>query len=111
MGDMRFLFVSVVLASLAGCVQQPPMAQADPVQDARLEAIRTLRERWINCLKGSFAVTRTQTPDKSAAAEMSFNACITEERALISFAPRSQMTPEVLAALRVRPKQELMSTP
>jgi hypothetical protein len=96
---------------LAGCASQNPTPETPAVESPTISLVKTLRERWQQCLRSSFATTKQQTPDKNAAAEMAFRACATEESALMSFASRSGASPDLLIAAKLRMKQELTNLP
>jgi hypothetical protein len=61
------------------CVASNHAASSD------IGSIRKLQNKWARCLNQSYRVTRKQTSDKGAAAEMSFQACGSEEQDLTSY--------------------------
>ena len=68
---------------LADCAASGP--SPEPAARAEKTSItRRLQNNWDRCLEQSYRVTRTQTPDKNAAAEMAFQACSSEEQDLVS---------------------------
>jgi hypothetical protein len=68
------------LALLVSCCVKPNYAASSDIG-----LIRNLQNKWARCLNQSYHVTRKQTPDKGAAAEMSFQACGSEEQDLTSY--------------------------
>lgn len=72
-------------ALLAGCTAAPqPIPQPTAHVDTT-NLVRKLQNHWSQCLEQSYRTTRTQTPDKNAAAEMAFQACSSEEQDLASY--------------------------
>ena len=68
-----------------------------------------LQNRWARCLNESYQVTRTQTPDKNAAAELAFQACSTEEQAFYASDPaRNRFTDAIDASLKSAMKRLLI---
>jgi hypothetical protein len=56
-----------------------------------------LENHWTQCVNQSFQITRTQTPDKNAAAEMAFQACYSEEQDLASLPFAALLMPHLRA--------------
>jgi hypothetical protein len=63
-----------------------------------------LKQAWFQCLKSSFMISRSQTPDKNAAAEYAFRACATEDRALSSYLLSAGIEPDIVDAYRAHIK-------
>lgn len=70
---------------------------------------KQLQDQWMTCLKSSFKVTSIQTPDRNVAAEMSFQACVSEENALSSYSAERGTPPSLFAYLKSQTKQVLMN--
>jgi len=58
---------------------------------------KQLQDSWNRCLDHSYQITRTQTPDKNAAAEMAFQACSSEEQDLASLPFSNLLMPHLKA--------------
>jgi hypothetical protein len=86
MGNLKALGATAAIL-LCGCTPSPPApttmadSAARPTTDSN-SVTRRLQNSRHRCLEQSYRVTRTQTPDKNAAAEMAFQACSSEERDL-----------------------------
>jgi hypothetical protein len=99
---LRILLALTVAGTVAGCQTE---AQQAPAESTVVTIGKTLRANWDRCLAQSFAVTRQQTPDKSAAAEMAFQSCATEEQLLARFTVGRGVEPEIFLAAKARTKQ------
>jgi hypothetical protein len=69
-------------AFLASCVaEQSSSITPHPATTSNIAAaFKNLENNWIRCLNKSYLITRTQTADKYAAAEMALQDCSAEEQ-------------------------------
>ena len=94
---MRRVFALAVVTFLASC-SSPLPSVPPPAPRGDIEAIaKQLQNHWTQCLTQSYNVTRTQTPDKNAAAEMAFQACSSEEEDYASLPSASFIIPHLRA--------------
>jgi hypothetical protein len=82
----RLLALAGVVLLISCATPRPsPQPTARPTARTDTSAItKQLQDNWNRCLEQSYQITRTQTPDKNAAAEMAFQACSSEEQDLAS---------------------------
>jgi len=93
----RLLLALSGVTFLVSCAA-PPSRQPEPTARPDTTAItEQLQSSWNRCLEHSYGVTRTQTPDKNAAAEMAFQACSSEERDLASLPYMGLLMPHLKA--------------
>ena len=86
------------LTLLVSCAAPRPSATSGPTARPDTTATtRRLQNSWHRCLEQSYRVTRSQTPDKNAAAEMAFQACSSEERDLASLPYSDLLMPHLKA--------------
>jgi hypothetical protein len=99
---MRRLFALASITLLAGCTAtvqpSPPLQQ--PTRPDTTSITRRLQNSWHRCLNQSYQVTRTQTPDKNAAAEMAFQSCSAEEQDLASLPYAALTMPHLKAEMK-----------
>ena len=85
-------------ALLISCVAPPPSPPPRPATGPDIGVIsKELQESWDRCLEQSYQITRTQTADKNAAAEMAFQACSSEEADLASLPFSNLLMPHLKA--------------
>ena len=99
------LTLTLTIGTLTGA-----SAQSDIEQEA-FQLATELQAKWKHCLGESYRITRTQTPNRNAAAEMAFQSCATEENSLHALNAQFGVNPQLLANLRYRIKQTLMGLP
>jgi hypothetical protein len=75
----RMPSLSGVALLISSCVTSNFAASSD------IGVIRKLQNKWFSCLNQSYQVARKRTPDRSAAAEMSFQACASKVQDLASY--------------------------
>ena len=97
----NYLTFAVIVAGVVVATLTAQPASADAADTSR-----QMQDSWARCLNASYAVTRTQTPDKSAAAEMAFQACYSEEQDLINEPYGALLQPH----LRAETKRVLIDT-
>src|SRR5215207_5785760 len=98
-------FALAVASALAGSQTAESLPQvAQDVPSIAESAVRKLRANWDRWLEQAFSVTRRQTSDKSAAAELAFQSCATEEQLLARFVIGRGATPQMFLAIKARTK-------
>lgn len=90
---MSWLLTLIELAILVGCTGAPRSASQVITAPDTTAVTRKLQNAWHRCLEQSYRTTRTQTPDKNAAAEMAFHACSSEEQDLASLPYSAMLMP------------------
>jgi hypothetical protein len=92
----RASLVLIMLLMVAGCAPSEsfeqasardgaPSPAASQKPDAVTERTKALQQAWFACLRTSYPIAKTQTPDKNAAAEIAFQSCATEEQAILAY--------------------------
>lgn len=93
--EMRPLLACAGVMLLVSCAA-PPRPSPPPTDRTDTSAItKQLQDNWNRCLEQSYQITRTQTPDNNAAAEMTFQACSSEERDLASLPYANLLMPHL----------------
>jgi hypothetical protein len=96
------LFAVSGIMLLVSCAVAPPPSPS-PQPSSRQDTTnltRRFQNNWARCLNQSYQVTRTQTPDKNAAAEMAFQACSAEEQDLASLPYTASVMPHLKAEMK-----------
>jgi len=95
---IRILSVLVMLSLLTGSASGQSTA----------DIVKRKQDAWMRCLRESYGVNRKRTPDRSAAMEMAFQACGTEEDDLWAYSAQSGMPRSSFLALKSATKQVIL---